>query len=148
MFVIAHRGNRDGPNPERENSPAYIIEALNEGFDVEIDVRYNPVTNGWWLGHDMPQYHVDVSFLQNRRLWCHAKNLATLSNLQKIPGVHYFSHDKDDAVLTSNGIIWVQPGEEYDERCVCVMPELAPNWDLSRRKLGVCSDMVRSYLMQ
>ena len=35
---IAHRGNTRGPNPEKENQPEYILQAINEGFDVEIDV--------------------------------------------------------------------------------------------------------------
>jgi hypothetical protein len=52
MILISHRGNLNGPNPERENHPDYIWEALRAGFEVEIDV--------WWvegkfkLGHDEP----------------------------------------------------------------------------------------------
>ena len=38
MFKIAHRGNLKGPNQRFENEPSYIIEALKEGFDVEVDV--------------------------------------------------------------------------------------------------------------
>ena len=41
MKLIAHRGNIDGPNPERENSPEYIEEALKAGYDVEVDVWYD-----------------------------------------------------------------------------------------------------------
>lgn len=47
-IFIAHRGNTTGPDPKRENSPDYILEALGEGYDVEIDLR---VYNGeCWLG--------------------------------------------------------------------------------------------------
>ena len=35
---IAHRGNTRGPKPEKENQPEYILQAIQEGFDVEIDV--------------------------------------------------------------------------------------------------------------
>jgi len=38
MYYISHRGNLSGSQPEFENKPAYIVEALNKGFDVEIDV--------------------------------------------------------------------------------------------------------------
>ena len=33
-IYIAHRGNTDGPNPNRENDPTYIDEAINAGFNV------------------------------------------------------------------------------------------------------------------
>ena len=57
MRKISHRGNLFAPNPERENSPHYIFEALAEGFDVEIDVWYQ---NGMiQLGHDKPIYTVN-----------------------------------------------------------------------------------------
>ncbi len=58
MKLIAHRGNTQGPNPERENSPEYIEEALNAGYDVEVDVWYDCATEKFWLGHDEPQYDV------------------------------------------------------------------------------------------
>ena len=38
MILISHRGNIDGPNEVRENSPYYIMEALEAGYDVEIDL--------------------------------------------------------------------------------------------------------------
>ncbi len=37
--IISHRGNLDGPIPERENSPDYIDQAIKWGFVVEIDIR-------------------------------------------------------------------------------------------------------------
>ena len=36
MILISHRGNISGPNPERENHPEYIFEALQAGYDVDI----------------------------------------------------------------------------------------------------------------
>ena len=37
--LIAHRGNINGSLPERENTVSYIEEAIEKGFDVEIDIR-------------------------------------------------------------------------------------------------------------
>ena len=54
MIFISHRGNLDGLNPDRENSPDYIDEAIKLGFDVEVDVRTKD--GQLWLGHDEPQY--------------------------------------------------------------------------------------------
>jgi glycerophosphoryl diester phosphodiesterase len=40
MKLIAHRGNTEGPNPLEENKPEYIEEAIENGFDVEIDIWF------------------------------------------------------------------------------------------------------------
>ena len=37
-YFISHRGNINGRNSEMENHPEYIMAALREGYDVEIDV--------------------------------------------------------------------------------------------------------------
>ena len=39
MIFIAHRGNISGIDKEKENSPDYLIKAINLGFDVEVDLR-------------------------------------------------------------------------------------------------------------
>jgi hypothetical protein len=53
---ISHRGNLHGPDPKLENKPPHIIEALNIGFDVEVDVFFR--NKKFYLGHDHPQYEV------------------------------------------------------------------------------------------
>jgi hypothetical protein len=40
MYLIAHRGNINGPNKEHENSPGYILNAIELGYDVEVDIWY------------------------------------------------------------------------------------------------------------
>ena len=40
MYFISHRGNINGIQKERENDPLYINEAINKGYDVEVDVRF------------------------------------------------------------------------------------------------------------
>ena len=71
MILISHRGNLRGRIPKYENNPSYIEKALKEGFDVEIDVWYKD--NEWYLGHDEPTYHINMNWLRNKKLWCHAK---------------------------------------------------------------------------
>ena len=73
MKLIAHRGNIEGPNPQRENDPEYILEAIDRGYDVEVDVWGHKQI---WLGHDSAQYACPLSFLiQNKsKLWIHCKN--------------------------------------------------------------------------
>jgi hypothetical protein len=47
MIYISHRGNINGKNIERENSPEYILETLNKGYDVEVDIWI--INNKWFL---------------------------------------------------------------------------------------------------
>ena len=54
MIFISHRGNLTGKNPEKENKPSYISEALNQGYNCEVDVWF--VDNKFMLGHDEPKY--------------------------------------------------------------------------------------------
>ena len=90
MIFISHRGNLNSRNEERENSPYYILEALGRGFDVEIDVWFED--EKFYLGHDKPQYEVNVDFLINDKLWCHAKNVEALLRMQNYD-IHYFWHE-------------------------------------------------------
>ena len=143
MFLIAHRGNINGPIPSRENHPTYIQEALDKGFDVEIDVWL--INNTIYLGHDGPQYELSQFSLSNPRLWCHAKNLAALEYLLE-HNCHTFSHDRDDYILTSNKYIWAYPGQPLSSQTICVMPERAKYTpqELAICK-GICSDYIMSY---
>ena len=59
MIIIAHRGLLEGPNKELENSPAQIEKAIDENFNVEVDVRY--IDREYYLGHDGPEYPVEIS---------------------------------------------------------------------------------------
>jgi hypothetical protein len=142
MKFIAHRGNIMGPNTERENSPSYIDEAIDAGFDVEVDVWVDGGRIA--LGHDSMQYDILATFLFERAavLWCHAKNLEALIFLTK-NSLHTFSHDNDDYVLTSKGVIWSFPGRPIGPDVICVMPERADYTpDELKRCKGICSDFV------
>lgn len=135
---ISHRGNIEGPNERFENDPAYIMDALGEGFDVEIDVWLTE--DKLYLGHDAPEHLVGLDFLQNDKFWCHCKNIEALQLLMK-NNVRCFFHDTDDATLTSDGYIWTYPGKHLTENSICVMPERA-NWNIESYVAGVCSDFI------
>ena len=82
MILIAHRGNTNGVKPKLENGQRYCEEAIEQGFDIEIDVhRYEGI---FWTGHDRPQYRVKTDFLKKKEVWCHAKDIRVLLELQKI----------------------------------------------------------------
>lgn len=151
-YFIAHRGNVNGINPSRENDPDYIKEALTLGYDVEIDVWVTDVANPYnsiYLGHDHPTYHIEFSFLLNTKLWCHAKNFNALTLLIKHKNqIRSFSHNTDEHVLTSDGIIWSYVGKEIDSNTICVLPEKTPNRYTPLEMttcLGICSDFIEQY---
>jgi hypothetical protein len=145
MIKIAHRGNTHGPKPELENTPEYIDQALEQGYDVELDIWIRE--GSLYLGHDKPETYIEKEFLFNRRdlLWCHAKNLDALVWLLQ-NGMHTFYHDKDDYILTSKGFIWPCIGSTVSENTMCVMPEKF-TYDENELKYvkGICSDFISKY---
>ena len=150
MKLIAHRGNVTGPDPSKENNPDYIQQAVDQGYDVEVDVRYSTVDNFLYLGHDEPQYKVDwywVSSLKER-LWVHCKNIEALYEFSRgTSGFNYFWHQEDNFTLTSKNYIWTYPNKAYTPLSVIVMPELNKNLDnfvdmRAYNCFGICSDYV------
>ena len=130
-----------GINPKRENEPLYIVEALEKGFDVEIDVWYKK--GQFYLGHDAPQYKVKREFLQNRKLWCHAKNIDEFYHMVDDEKIHCFSHDKDEVALTSKGYFWSLSNTKITDKSISVMP--SDYLDLPKNIAGVCSDNIGYY---
>jgi len=139
--IISHRGNINGPRRELENKPRYINQALELGYDVEIDVWWKD--DGFWLGHDEPQFKVNRQFLQNDKFWCHAKNIDAFYHMIDDKKIHCFSHDKDEVALTSRGYFWSTADSKMTDKTICVMPSTLVN--LPKGVLGICSDYVRSY---
>ena len=139
MRLISHRGNIAGKQPGLENMPEYIKDTLEKGYEVEIDVWWK---NGFLLGHDEPMYHTDLEFLKNKKLWCHAKNIEALYEMQK-NGIHCFWHQEDDVTLTSQGYLWTYPGKKLTPLSIWVKP---PNdIEITKDIIGICSDDLRNY---
>ena len=105
MVLISHRGNLEGPNLNHENTRDYIDDAIEEDYEVEIDVW--SIDGRLWLGHDLPTYEVKYDWLLDRRswLWIHCKNFKALSDLSTSPLITFY-HSKEDYTLLSNGMIW------------------------------------------
>ncbi len=140
MYLISHRGNINGIQKERENDPEYINDAINRGFDVEVDVRFE--NNKFFLGHDLGQYEINKEFLLNKKIWCHAKTSEALSALRETEA-HFFWHEEDDYTITSKGYIWTYPGKKLLTKSICVLPEKANYKEINC--LGICSDFIENY---
>lgn len=139
MIKIAHRGNINGPNPERENSPEYILEAIAAEYSVEVDAWLQE--DKWYLGHDKPQYEVDLKFINNITFFVHCKNLAALTFLTRsFVWCDYFAHNSDDWVLTNAGSIWTYPGKEVTSSSI-IVDFGNEDWDVKYPGVkGVCAD--------
>ena len=140
MKFISHRGNMNGSNPEEENRPDYIAGAWEIGYEVEIDVW--KMGEKWFLGHDNPEHEVDLKFLQNERLLCHAKNLEALDHILMLGDIHCFWHQEDHYTITSEGYIVSYPGYAVTPRTICMKPELQSHTNLHEIAYAICSDYV------
>jgi len=146
MKLIAHRGNINGKS-ELENSPEYILQALQLGYDVEIDVWYKD--GKIMLGHDEPKYDFTWSLIfdYGEKMWFHAKNVEALNWFidDEANSLNYFWHDEDDYTLTSKNYIWTYPEKQLTKKSICVLPE----WNKFKQDVsgcaGVCSDYIEHY---
>jgi hypothetical protein len=138
MKLIAHRGNYKGSDPSKENSEAYILDAIMHNYDVEIDIRY--INNKLFLGHDLPQYETTLEFLKSYsgKLWIHCKNIHALNFLLQFKELNIFWHQNDDYTITTGGYIWAYPGKYTLSNCIIVMPEWV-NYKIGEC-VGICSD--------
>lgn len=146
MILISHRGNIKGKNPKLENKPSYIDKVLSKGYDCEIDIKF--IDNKLYLGHDEPQYKINLHWLYQRRhkLWIHCKDLNSLvffSNSGSGRDFNYFWHQTDTVTLTSFNYIWAYPGNQPLEKSIAVLPEWK-NDDVSKC-IGICSDYIQNY---
>ena len=154
MKIIAHRGNINGPNSEKENNPEYILNTLSIGYDCEIDVHL--INDELYLGHDAPTYKIPIDFLldNSNKFWIHCKNMEALDFLQKYEQLNIFWHENDKYTLTSKKYIWSYIGVITTKNIICVMPELAyDNYiELVNRKIiqnklyGVCTDYCNKFI--
>jgi hypothetical protein len=146
MKIISHRGNINGPVPEKENRPSYIDCAIQLGYEVEVDLRY--INGEFWLGHDLPQYRIELSWMALRKdkIWFHCKDQESSIKLLEIDEkFKFFCHNQDSFVLTSTAHIWVHDlSNKINDKCI--IPLLSID-DIKSHKVtnefGVCSDYVK-----
>jgi len=146
MKLISHRGNIDGKKPQYENSKKYCQEAIDAGYNVEIDVWYTDTSarTCWWTGHDTPQYRINPDFFLKPEVWGHAKNIQALYRLHEM-GAHCFFHQRDAVTLTTEGYLWTFPLEELTPNSIMVLPELQLDYTNINNIAGICSDFVEEY---
>jgi hypothetical protein len=140
LLKIAHRGNYSGAKPELENSPDYLLKAIDAGFNVEIDVWV--MDDQIWFGHDEPKYGpINQDFLDQIAdvSWFHCKNFDSLVWFSsRFSSAKYFWHEDDSYTLTSNGYVWTYPGMQTFKKSI-VVAESYKNL-ISLNIFGACMD--------
>ena len=67
MKLIAHRGNINGRDLSTENTPDQITACIKQGYDVEVDIRYD---NGKLLAHCDKKYeNIDIFVLVTAKFY-------------------------------------------------------------------------------
>lgn len=140
MELISHRGNVEEKIIEEENKVDYILSAIDQGFDCEIDVWCK---NKLFLGHDEAQYELPMNFLfsYSDKLWIHCKNLEALEVLSRFKRLNIFWHQEDDFTLTSKGFIWTYPGKQVCSNSVIVSDKASKYKNANC--FGVCADILK-----
>lgn len=145
MILISHRGNTNLINAERENTQEYIDEAITKGYDVEIDV-YGGKDSSLWLGHDLPERMVELSWLKQRKesLWIHCKNVESLCVIVE-SGLRCFFHEKEKQTIIGNtDKIWTHDIENATNKSIIPLITLADIMQHNKypHVFGICSDYV------
>lgn len=134
MKIISHRGNLKEKKPHLENNITYIQQALDQGFDVEVDVWY--VNGEFFLGHDSPTFLIDRQWFHKKSLWCHAKNKEAFEEMLE-SNIHCFWHENDKYTLTNKGIPWCFPGNYHKNGITVIFgKEKIPPKNIG----GICTD--------
>lgn len=146
MILISHRGNINGIEG-KENHPDYIDRAIENGYDVEVDVRQDN-RPGFYLGHDKIEYHIETSWLleRSKNLWIHAKDFGSLELLLKL-GLRVFYHEKElHTIIGNTQVIWSHNIEEASQNSIIPLLELdkLQVWKdmIDEDVYGICSDYV------
>ena len=138
MKIISHRGNIRGPISQKENRPTYIDCAIGNGYDVEIDLR--SIDGELWLGHDVPQYKVEHSWLQPRKeyLWIHCKDIAAAKECWEYQS---FCHMGDPYTYTSTGKIWLHDlSMKIDNNVIIPLIDDIEYSPLKGQPYAICTD--------
>lgn len=141
MKYICHRGNTLGSNPIMENKPEYIQKALEMGYDAEVDVWLQ--SDGFYLGHDAPNYKITRNFIQNQKLWVHCKNIDAYLELFNYSNVNCFFQENEKMVMTSRGYLWAHSScTKWNNKTVVVSLIDKPYFNDKQLPFALCSDFI------
>ena len=147
MKLISNKGNIRGVISEYENTPAYIENAINGGFDVKIELTM--FDGKLHIGSESNKHKLDIDWLEkyHSRLWLECKDIEIIEKFNHIDNrgayLNYFWHESDSLILTSRGYI-LSYGGGMVKGCIMMQPEIKD--DTIKLCYGVCSDKIIDYI--
>jgi hypothetical protein len=79
MKILSHRGNLQGKAPAAENTVAQMQLALDLGFGLETDIRWDHA-RGFYISHDAAPFTAAGDALRHAELWRrHPRQLVALN---------------------------------------------------------------------
>jgi len=151
MKIISHRGNINGPIPKKENRPSYIDSAIQLGYEVEIDLRV--INNEFWLGHDEPQYKIELLWMRLRKekLWFHCKDMESALMLASLDDdFKYFCHSSEPYVCTSHKYLWIHDlTSGINDKCIIPLLSKDDIMNYKNNKpYAICTDFVNTITLK
>ena len=145
MKLISYRGNIDGVNPELENTISQIENAINNGFDVMIDIFLKDKKLHLGSVENSTQLEIDWLEKYHTKLWLNCKDPELLSKFLDLDAIgkhlHYFWFD-DKPTLTSRNYV-ISTREHIASRFVIMHPE---DGDDITNVYGICSSNPKKYI--
>ena len=144
MLYISNLGNTKGRDVIEEGGLPIIVDALNRGFCVNINLWKLP--KSFAVGVDYPMEEVDPDFLSGNKekLLLRAMNIESLKWMLE-NGYHCYWREKDDFTVSSHGFI-LSFGVAVIPHSIVMNPELCLVDDLRDKNLvGICSDFILGY---
>lgn len=143
-LLISYRGNTSQIVPEQENKLEHIQNALNKGFHVMVDI-WLVGTNNLATGTTRAQYPIDINFIRENNIICHAMTSNTMNFLLE-KGLHCFMWDREKYSLTNGGLIWSSVDPQVNSRTILVLPERnIPHLSVlaNLKCAGICSSRIQ-----
>ncbi len=148
--IISHRGNLYGPQTANENSRESIIETIENGFCIEIDL-WKLHVGQLWIGDKKPEYRIFHQELDKHRnkMYINCKN----EEASEYCFDHKYRWFKDSGpIFTLNGDSWIHANlpestsiEDVDYNKIIFLPEQSDRKDMNPLPFGlsdwhVCTD--------
>ena len=112
MKYISIRGNTSNTGSAccEENTPPYIDKAIEEGFDVMVDVWFDLEAHAWFAGGESPTHNIQLNYLKHPNIICNAKTVDTFNKIMEIqkekqefiPRVCFIWPGNEDIVFSNN----------------------------------------------
>jgi hypothetical protein len=145
MFLIAHRGNVNGADPNKENRISYLEDAISKGYQVELDVRMS--RNQIYTGHDKPLDLITNDWLKKfkNKLWIHCKDIKSLNYFASLNQYNYFWHENDAFTITSQGFILSHVDNKIKKLSGQFIKINFENKKINGNFIGIMSDYLLKY---